>query len=438
MFAQLLGIPAGAAQSLVAAPATLSLPTRLYVEESAYAVADRIGKGAEMQTWDHHIGTKTATVQFWRADTCHRVRLSGGAIRLEVKHPRARDIATDGLWRDTAATRTAQRVYDIWGDEDEPEELFTRGIITHWSARSRRNMLYRLATLDHDTWTRPDWRLAMVTLTLPGDWLAVAPDGKTWKRIFARFVERWRDQFGWWECAWKQEFQDRGAPHMHVMTRVPDVDWRSKGKGDDGRRYKHPRGVTFREWLSSTWAACVKADRDMCHRCLVTSCECPIPDTEYQRHLSAGTNVDFGFRGTDPKRIAVYFLKHSAKTMDGKEYQHNVPAEWQATDEGPGRFWGVAGLQVLEVLMDLETWAWDVVKRVLRHWHKAQRARIALERRRHAIRGMGEATRRATLLDLRPFGYGKDRVLTDPLGGGWVLANDAPRLLLQIATWLRA
>lgn len=418
----------------------LGFSNRAVVESTAEVVGDMLGHDSGRALVMRR-GVPDELMYWVRENASYRVRLSGGAIRLQVKHPRPHDVTDEPEWRDTRGTVGAQRVQDLWVDDDaEPVEVFRRGMITHWSKRSRRNMIYALATLDHDTWTEPDWRLSMVTLTLPGDWLAAAPDGRIWKRSFKRFTDRWRDQFGWWECAWKQEFQDRGAPHMHIMTRVPNDDWRSKCvcRPEHESECKCKRR-SFRSWLSWAWAECVDADDTLCHACGSDDpalCDCPVRDTERARHQLAGTNVDFGFRGTDPKRIAVYFLKHSSKTADGKEYQHQVPMEWQDADQGPGRFWGIAGLGRLDVLIEVDRWAWDVLKRALRHWHRAQRSREALARRSHAIHDVSEATRRATLNDLRGFGWCRDRVLTDPFGGGWVLVNDAPALLYAFAAWL--
>jgi hypothetical protein len=409
----------------------LGISTRAVVESTAEVVGDMLGASSGLVPIMRR-GTPDELFYWVRATASYRVVLSPGAVRFQVKHPRPHDAAIAREWRDSAHSRGAQRVEDLWTEEVEPEEVFRRGMITHWSSRSRRNMMYALATLDHETWEHPELRLSMLTLTLPSDWLAVAADGRAWKAAYRRFVERWRAQFGWWQCVWKQEFQDRGAPHMHIMTRVPNQDWRSSRRDGD-----YPEGETFRGWLSGVWAECVGADDTVCHRCGEgVACDCPMRDTERFRHVLAGTNVDFGFRGSDPKRIAVYFLKHSSKTADGKEYQHHVPVEWQDADQGPGRFWGIAGMGRLEVVIDLQGWAWDVLKRAVRHWHRAQRSRQALSRRAHAIQGVSEATRRSSLLDLRPFGWRRDRVLTDPFGGGWVLANDAPALLYTLAHWL--
>jgi hypothetical protein len=64
-----------------------------------------------------------------------------------------------------------------------------------------------------------------------------------------------------------------------------------------------------------------------------------------------------GLKACDPKRLAVYFTKHSSPNLHGdKEYQHIVPELWQQPGHGPGRFWGVYGLKkalaVVEIAQD--------------------------------------------------------------------------------------
>ena len=57
--------------------------------------------------------------------------------------------------------------------------------------------------------------------------------------------------------------------------------------------------------------------------------------------MLAGTAVDVlkGLRACDPKRLAIYFTKHSSpNSLDYKEYQHIVPDVWRGAGRGPGRF----------------------------------------------------------------------------------------------------
>lgn len=419
-------ITAGAVAMIQAAvPATMpdafGFSTRAVLEVTADAVHDLIGLDVASEVYVGR-GRADDLLMHARTTDAYRLRFTGGSVQCEVKYARPFDDDGD-VWRDTRRSRNDALQRDLWPDDeddDEGEEL-RRGTIKHWSGKSRARMVKALADIDHDSWKEPGLRLAMVTLTLPDDWTAVAPRGADFKAMVERFRRRWVRAGLVWQCVWKLEFQWRGAPHMHLMMRVPDDDWRV-------------RGLTFRQWLSRTWARCVDADNTRCHRCDdATNCDCPSRDTEYARNLAAGTNVDLGFRGTDPKRIAVYFLKHSAKTSDSKEYQHNVPAEWWGDGDGPGRFWGVSGLERTQEVIEVPRWAWEAAKRILRGVHRGNRARIALARRSHAVRGVSEAVRRSTLADLRTFGLRRDRVLTDPLGGGWVLSNDAPMLIYRMA-----
>lgn len=106
---------------------------------------------------------------------------------------------------------------------------------------------------------------------------------------------------------WKLEFQRRGAPPVHLLIVPPHGVCRTIGQ-------------SFRLWVSQAWAEIVAH---------------PDPD-EYRKHLLAGTGVDFaqGLRSTDPRRVAVYFIKHGS--FAEKAYQHRVPEAWQAPATDPG------------------------------------------------------------------------------------------------------
>jgi hypothetical protein len=74
---------------------------------------------------------------------------------------------------------------------------------------------------------------------------------------------------------------------------------------------------------------------------------------------------------TDPKRVAVYFTKHGL--LGGKEYQNVPPPEWGESGESVGRFWGVWGLQAVEVAAQVSAEEARVAVRTLRRWHEAGR-----------------------------------------------------------------
>lgn len=57
--------------------------------------------------------------------------------------------------------------------------------------------------------------------------------------------------------------------------------------------------------------------------------------------LPAGTAVDIlnGLRACGPKRLVIYFTKHSSPSQSGnKDYQRIVPDAWRKLENLPGRF----------------------------------------------------------------------------------------------------
>jgi hypothetical protein len=272
-----------------------------------------------------------------------------------------------------------------------------------WSRRSRARMTRRLAELDYGPLIRMGTP-AMVTLTYPGEWLSVAPNGRAVKRHLRLLQRRWATRWGSPLLGpWTLEFQGRGAPHVHIWTVPPLEPALSRGG------FLLPaRG--FCEWLSSTWAEIVD-HQDVIHR---------------MRHESAGTAVDYaeGTRYADPRRLAAYFSGHSAKHADGKEYQHVVPESWRAPGQGPGRWWGFWGLRVerASVAVDLE--AFLAVRRTLRRLSRSRgRVSAVTVRRERVDRTTGEIRTRRRTCRRRIV-----NVTSTSLVGGWLMTNDGPGL----------
>ena len=226
------------------------------------------------------------------------------------------------------------------------DQFSTGGVITEWSRKSRSSMCRTFAELDYSPLVESGRVPAMVTLTYPGDWEVVAPEGASVKRHMVLWRKRFQREYG--ELAryiWKLEFQRRGAPHIHLWMTPPLSPGRS--------------GLSFAHWLSNTWAQIVDH-----------------PDPEQKaRHRLAGTAIDVrtGLKACDPKRLAIYFTKHSSPNLHGdKEYQHIVPELWRRPGRGPGRFWGVYGLKkalaVVEVAQDI----YIAARRILRRWSRNQ------------------------------------------------------------------
>lgn len=346
--------------------------------------------------------------------------------------------------------------------------------ITEWSWRSRTRMFERLNDLDYSPLVGDPARLpGMVTFTYPRCWQRVAPNGETvkqkhlkalrkryerafgeplrciWKLEFqgrSRYVWQDGEQIdNWCSCDWCAELEDGRAPHIHMLMSPP----LHAAKEDPTERDPELPPRYFWQWVRETWADIVAH---------------PDP-VEYARHKNAGTRVDIneGLRCTDPRRVAVYFLKHGSGKA--KEYQHWVPAAWQLPGNGPGRFWGYWGLDKVTATQATSPQTGQRAGRLLRRYSKAQgtthvtpaneshdgkphehREKVTHERRKPRTKrgapiskypevfGFGGA-----LLQSRHTTYRKTRSPAVRLknGRGWLSLNDAPELGWKLALWLQ-
>jgi hypothetical protein len=335
-----------------------------------------------------------------------RVTVAPGVVALSQRDPvRAERAAERALERHRKQVdlRAAGLVDD--------DKAGGRGAVTYWSAKSRARMCRTLASLDYGPIVDHGALPAMVTLTYPGDWETVAADGATVKRHFDAFrkrFERWSGQSAAW--VWKLEFQRRGAPHLHLWLAVPDSDV-----------------TAFRSWLGAAWADIVAH-----------------PDSEERRrHALAGTAVDVltGLRGSDPKRLAIYFTKHnSPNSLRDKEYQHVVPQSWRQRGRGPGRWWGVYGLGMCTITVEVGLDAYLTARRIVRRWSRSVAAYGTVGDRFPSAVGPRTVRLRVARVD-RETGRVRFRWTTrrrqlcqsGSLNGGFALVNDGTRFAQQLA-----
>ncbi|MEB3070168.1 hypothetical protein K5L39_13335 [Mycolicibacter sp. MYC017] len=312
-----------------------------------------------------------------------------------------------------------RRRFDVAVEEDRiksgRDEADSAGrSITEWSRKSRAAMCRTFAELDYTPLVESGRVPAMITLTYPGDWEIVAPNGASVKRHMVLWRKRFQREYG--EPAryiWKLEFQRRGAPHIHLWMAPPMSPGRS-GRG-------------FAQWLSETWARVV---------------DHPDPE-EKARHRLAGTAIDVrnGLRACDPKRLAIYFTKHSSPNLDGdKEYQHAVPELWRQPGRGPGRFWGVYGLKkslgVVEVAQD----AYVAARRIVRRWSRNQAVYGDSASRfptavvpRTAVRLVPRIDRDTGMVKHRHVRRRRTLCGHGGLAGGYALVNDGPNFAARLA-----
>lgn len=287
-------------------------------------------------------------------------------------------------------------------------------VITEWSRKSRSAMCRTFAELDYSPLVESGRIPAMITFTYPGDWEVVAPDGASVKRHMVLWRKRFQREYG--ERAryiWKLEFQRRGAPHIHLWMAPPMSPGRS--------------GRSFSQWLSGTWAQVVDH-----------------PDPEQKaRHRLAGTAIDVrnGLKACDPKRLAIYFTKHSSPNLNGdKEYQHIVPELWRQPGRGPGRFWGVYGLKKAITVVEVAQDKYLAARRIVRRWSRSQAVygdsstgfptAVLPRTARRLVTRIDRDTGVVTHRRVR-----RRRTLCDQggLAGGYALVNDGPAFAVQLA-----
>lgn len=363
-----------------------------------------VGPGVVRLAWTNPVrAAKTAE----RAVGHHQRDLDDAKLHVRNDLALTAEDATQAVASSTRRSRTT------------PDHGPSGGVITEWSRKSRSAMCRTFAELDYSPLVEAGRVPAMVTLTYPGDWAIVAPDGASVKRHMVLWRKRFEREWG--EPAryiWKLEFQRRGAPHIHLWMAPPQVPGRS------GRR--------FWNWLSEEWAGIVAH---------------PDPD-ERSRHLLAGTAVDVlnGLRACDPKRLAIYFTKHSSpKTLGDKEYQHIVPDSWRKPGHGPGRFWGVHGLQRATATVEIAQDAYFATRRIMRRWSRSQAVYGDITRRfptnivprtaYRAILRVDSTTGRVRHRKVR-----RRRALCNQggLAGGYLLVNDGPAFASHLAAALSA
>ncbi|OBK24404.1 hypothetical protein A5634_03500 [Mycobacterium asiaticum] len=361
-----------------------------------------VGPGVVRLGWTNPVRAKKAAE---RAVGHHQRDVEDAKLQI-------RDDLTRTGWNDDQAVVSSTR-----RSATATDQRYTGGVITEWSRKSRSAMCRTFAELDYSPLVESGRVPAMVTLTYPGDWEVVAPDGASVKRHMVLWRKRFQREYG--EPAryiWKLEFQRRGAPHVHLWMAPPMSPGRS--------------GRTFAQWLSETWAQIVDH-----------------PDAEQKaRHHLAGTaiNVRGGLKACDPKRLAIYFTKHSSPNLHSdKEYQHIVPDLWRQAGRGPGRFWGVYGLKKAIAVVEIAQDAYLAARRIVRRWSRNQAiygnpdssfpTAVVPRTATRLVSRVGQNTGAITHRRVR-----RRRALCDQggLAGGYALVNNGPAFTTKLAAAL--
>lgn len=161
----------------------------------------------------------------------------------------------------------------------------TRGVITEFTRKARQRLAFVASN------TSVVFR-TMISLTYPKEY---PRDGKRVKQDLRRFLGWLRRDTGGCEILWFLEFQQRGAPHVHIVT-------------DYSLPSGYPARKDFRWRVSTTWwRVCGKLD---------------------PKHLAAGCRTE--------RLRSLEGGKHYAVKYAMKMRQKVVPVDYRDV----GRFWG--------------------------------------------------------------------------------------------------
>jgi hypothetical protein len=230
-------------------------------------------------------------------------------------------------------------------------------------------------------------RPAMVTLTYPGDWELYVPNARELVRHREAFKERWRKKFGAPIGVWVVEFQERGAPHLHLYVGLPDAasheDYaelqsrtmlRKRREHDVGpfeaRRTTPPVAGEFGEWLRTAWWEIVGSG---------------LP-----AHHKRGVDVAVAFfsdraeTSADRLKVADYFWRESGKWAQKQPPEGFGPLKfygrWGGGDRG---FNPIVSVAELHEMIGLE------VRRMLRRLRRSKERQAAEKTGRRVKRTRG-------------------------------------------------
>jgi hypothetical protein len=203
-----------------------------------------------------------------------------------------------------------------------------------FSESSRRRLIQKMAK-----WNLNGLYLYFVTLTYPR---LYASDPKIWKRdldVFEKRLKRkYPDLIG---ACWKEEFQQRGAPHFHLIlaTSKPCKNL-----------------ALFRQQIAEMWAEIVADGYKL------SGGDMTAYAPEQEKHRKAGTGVE-AVQGR--KQLMAYVCKYLGKTD-----QNNVPNGW-------GRTWGFRDINGQLDFSPVEVVELDCceavqLKRYIRRWLRSR------------------------------------------------------------------
>lgn len=174
-----------------------------------------------------------------------------------------------------------------------------RGEVKVFSSDSRRRLFQLLHKLKFE-------RVTFCTLTYPAEF---PTDARRYKAHLKEYRRRFELRWGKIPAVWRLEFQERGAPHYHLM-------------------YLDAPFIPLADWCA-LWS-------DVIH-------------TKDENHRKIGVDVKLVTQSKEAKLIASYLGKYVAKVDE------RIGAE---DDRKPGRWWGEWNIQEV-VPIEIEVMDWE-------------------------------------------------------------------------------
>jgi hypothetical protein len=182
-------------------------PGRRGIEPESGRFRITIGPGVVRLSWTNPVRAEKAAER-----AVHRHQRDVDDAKLKIRS----DLDSSGDHSDRAVVSSTRR------SPTDTDRCGSGGVITEWSRKSRSAMCRTFAELDYSPLVESGRVPAMVTLTYPGDWEAVAPDGASVKRHMVLWRKRFQREYNEpVRYIWKLEFQRRGAPHIHLWMAPP-------------------------------------------------------------------------------------------------------------------------------------------------------------------------------------------------------------------------
>jgi len=219
--------------------------------------------------------------------------------------------------------------------------------IRGFSAEAKRNLLWRLQTLDFNRLMADGWTGWFITLTYRDVFYFEAKSLRDVKDDLKKFFTYFSRSFPLrFFSFWKMEFTKKGVPHFHLFMCVECA-------------LDHDMLIEFVEdaWLKATG----------------------VQGEHLQEMKKASTNVRFS-----PFELQEVIQAYVSKEV-GKTYQVDVP-----DNELPGRFWGIYGRElykqyVKEDRIELDKQDFFKARRIVWRWLKSKGYKVSFRGRYQGI-----------------------------------------------------